>query len=834
MNNANCIGLNGRNELAQKLVQSYLDGYEEKIVLLTGMSGSGKSYVVNTVIKQLEQRHARPINAYINRGDTFVPAGRKILFPSINVVSLSIGTPMITVGAGVGWQDSNTQYQCVKKILRRGLRSNTLFCIDNLSDADSKIKLFTRLIAENITEFESEFNKKIFLLLTDMNSDSFSRHILGGPSSVEHIALEPYQENDIIAYLKKEHLSVTITEEFLKNITRIKKISAGNLRLVDFLFADLQLQRNDYFDALEKVVNYRLAKLKSSGQKSNVIEADMEDIILSSALSLGKFTPLEISEITNKDGTVVSNSLDIAKKEVFIDKDQSCFYEFHCPEIQSVLREKGINERKERLLYYYRYYTETEQDNYYFRGYYLAVFSNKLTPQAFALLCLAYTSAQRLLDYDLLNRIRELFEIYADAQKKDEFKKIVDFYDMLSQPDVNADDLYCTYCEITQLSFEFPLKGELARACFHFFYVSYSENERYLSTLLNECLQYAQNELSLSSFTNPIELKASDETIIRLAIIYEIAPYILDVKNNIDQFNDLYTLSEQFSLKSGTKRDKGLALYIRNVFNRKAFLFVNPTQCEIYYRMAKQYFSENQIWDEYCLTLICQAGTNIVIQKYKEAQDCCNSALKTAEIEGIELPQPAKIKNNLLIAQFLEFEQEPHSPQEYAVKAERISELLEQELHEVPCATEFVILTNLCSLCLYCDDDISYRRYKNSIEKLLKCTDVSDVSDENIDDFYRYYFVWFEVYRALRDRKWDTAKKLFRAIDGFVPALFKHQENFWDKKNTALHNLIVAKKVPSAFEFCNKLVVTERRETLLSKFFFRGLMLSDLQYTSYQ
>ncbi|MVB10532.1 hypothetical protein CAFE_12250 [Caprobacter fermentans] len=423
---------------------------------------------------------------------------------------------------------------------------------------------------------------------------------------------------------------------------------------------------------------------------------------------------------------------------------------------------------------------------------------------------------------------------YAVTQQLNEFMEIRNFYDMLSQSPTTGDNTYSIYCKLKQFDFELPLKAELARACFHFFYTMTQTNDKYQKMLLNECLQYAKNKLMLSNFINPIQLKPADETIIRLTIVYEIAPYILDVRNDIDEFNLLYTLSQQLSIESRAKGEKGLAQYIQNIFNRKAFLFANPTQCEIYYERAKKYFSECQIWDEYCITLVCQAGTDIVIQKYQEAQICCNSAAEIADREGIMLPQPAKINNNLLIAQFLEFEQNSSNQQECATKAKNTRLLLAQELQGTPCATEFVILTNLCSLCLYCDDDASYSNYKDKIENLMQCTDVSDVSDENIDDFYRYYFVWFEAYRALRDKKWELAEKLFHKIDGFIPALFKKQEIFWEKKNAALKRLILSKEVLSAYDFCIHLVQTDRRETVLSKFFFRGLMLSDLQYTSYQ
>ena len=51
-------------------------------------------------------------------------------------------------------------------------------------------------------------------------------------------------------------------------------------------------------------------------------------------------------------------------------------------------------------------------------------------------------------------------------------------------------------------------------------------------------------------------------------------------------------------------------------------------------------------------------------------------------------------------------------------------------------------------------------------------------------------------------------------------------------KNTAVGNLIMNQKKVSGYEFSTKLVQCRFRERELSRFYHRGLMLSDLQYTS--
>ena len=70
-------------------------------------------------------------------------------------------------------------------------------------------------------------------------------------------------------------------------------------------------------------------------------------------------------------------------------------------------------------------------------------------------------------------------------------------------------------------------------------------------------------------------------------------------------------------------------------------------------------------------------------------------------------------------------------------------------------------------------------------------------------------------------------------LPGFIPALFKKQEKFWEMKDQALADVIRKRISMSAYDFCHNLVHVNRKENTLSRFFFRGLMLSDLQYTSY-
>ena len=828
----NSSGLSGREKLFDELNQAYKNGNAHKVVLLTGPSGCGKSYVVNKVA--VECNKTSHICSYIDYGDSFSSPSRIGTPSKLNSLSVSIGMPLFSVGLGGGTQRDETQYNYIKSLLKKSRNTTFLFCLDGLSTAHSTVKEIVKILLYHCEDLESKLSIRIYFLFTD-NHEDFCMGFVPHAEAVTHIELEPYNTDDFLNYLRTKHNNLQFDDEIVENIHEIQKISNGNLALANFLFVDITNQSREYFQALEKVVKNRLVQLKKDGKQQEISETEMEDVILSSALSLQKFTTVEISGVTQRTDNAVATSLDVAKKDAFVDKDFDCFYDFCCPEVKSILAEQGIQKRKERLLCYYKYYTENEQDEYYIRAFYLANYFDSILPQAFALFGLAFASGVSRSDIDLIAKVDSAMRKYGNSEQIAQFETIRSFYEQLSETDKSVDHktLNASYQKLSRESFEAPLKAELARSYFCYLYRTRPYFDETLKEIYYECLPYVDKEIALTDFRNSIGFETNDETIVRLNILYTIAPYILDVLNDVQSFTRLHQLSKEMSRRCRSKSARGLAQYIENVFNRKAFLFVNQMQCGPYYDAARAYFSKNEIWDEMCLTLVCQAGTDIVIQKYDDAIACCKEATKIADQNGITLPQPEKLQNNFLIASFLKAEAETKNERICIGKAKETINQLKKLLHKSQRTAEYVILTNLCSLCLYCGDDTGYLKYKKDLQNQMQCTDVSDVKDTDIDDFYRYYFAWFEAFRMLRDENWDQAEQVYQNIKGFVPALFQKQEVFWNLKEQALEKLITNHTSPSSYEFCHSLVCVGRRENTLSKFFFRGLMLSDLQYTSY-
>ena len=69
------------------------------------------------------------------------------------------------------------------------------------------------------------------------------------------------------------------------------------------------------------MVTYRLGELKKNGLTRNVNEYDMEDIILSSSISLKSFGSQEIASITHKETNTVRESLYLAQKQALSEKN---------------------------------------------------------------------------------------------------------------------------------------------------------------------------------------------------------------------------------------------------------------------------------------------------------------------------------------------------------------------------------------------------------------------------------------------------------------------------------------------------------------------------------
>lgn len=813
-------GLDGRNTLIEELKEKYSAKSAESIILIQASRGQGKSYVVNKLKEEIPHKE---FTVFLNYEDELRTESAYKGIKKINSIELSGGVASVSIGFSIGWSNESSQYEKIRNMFASYLKKNILICVDNIENISDEMRFMILQIIKNIKRLENDYKKKIFVLITS-TLDIYNDNILEYTISNKLIKLPKYTLNDVEKFFK--------LQERLINADNIKiySLCQGNLNLADFLYDEMCIQNNNYLETLSDVVNRRLAILKLQGEQKELSSNDIEDIIFSASLAIKKITAQLLNNIVEKKVSLITQGLDIACEEYLLEKDWKRYYVFISDEIQEYIAELSIERREDLLISYYNYYTQNEPDEYYIRAHYIYKYQGHLNDLSETLFLLAYSFAKKLSDDPKIKMIEKIFcSTNVDENRRLHFEKIRNFYDdIMNEADwskigFDYEELENTYLDMTVLA-------EVSCEYFGLLYRKTPMNTPTASRLLNKCIGYAENELIIDNAEIEGILQI-DEKILRLKIIYDIAPCVLDQRNDYDMFQKLYNLSKELNGNKISKKQKNLSEYIENVFNRKAFLFVNQASCDIYYEKAKKYFGKNEIWLEYYITLVCQAGTYIVIQEFEKAIQISQKVKKECEERQISLPQIEKLYNNEAIAEFLLAELGTMANAKRAAKKSlsKLKKLINKEAN----ATQFVIYTNICSLCLYIDDRKQYYKYKSMFEKIYNCKNLADTTDESIDDFYRYYFAWFELYCALNDDNWNDAEKIADSLINFVPALFRKQEIFWDKKLSAVKELIKNKEKKNAYDFCNNLVQIKRQEQILSKFFYRGLMLSDLQYTSY-
>jgi len=816
--------LKERELIASKLADQYITQTSPNVIFIQAGYGQGKSYIIECLLNAL--KNYKDIETYRNIDNEFISGSQNII-SNINSLNVSGGAYGFSFGLGVGWNNNNSDYAKIRNILSKKFKNNILICLENISDVSDEIRFFTTSIIKNILKLQNEFKKKIFLLITD-SQESYQDIIYAYTNSYRKIKLPAYTKEDIKNFLSMKKSVLDISEERLEYIWTL---SQGNLDLVDFLFEEVLINEQEYISTLRDVVVKRIALIKNQGEKCELGGKKMEEIVFSASLALKKFSASFITNIVNEKISDVETGLNIIRQEAILKKDIKNYYDFISIDIQNYITEITLEKHESLLISYYNFYTKNEQDEYYFRAYYIYKYWNQMCPHAFSLFILAYSSAKQTSDNIKIDKIENIMKQKQVNEKyKEMFEIICEYYNILFEQS-SIEEVEQAYKNITRkYSWELPVKAEITYEYFYYIYKNTDLDKVTYHNTLNDCINYALNELIIDTQDTTI-IKPIDETILRLKIIYGISPCVLDIFNDYDTFNLLYHKSQELSSNSNTKH--GIGEYIENVFNRKAFLFANQAACSIYYEKAKKYFERNEIWDEYYITLVCQAGTDIVIQEFDEAIELCNQAEEESNEKNIKIPQIEKLYNNRIIAEFLLKEQTVKTPQKAIIFAKTAIRELKKLITKEKNATQFVIYTNICSLYLYIGNDKQYIIFKNKLEKLYGCDDISDITDQNIDDFYRYYFAWFELYRIINCKNWEKALQQISQLDNFIPALFRKQEIFWQEKNNAVRAIIESHENINPYDFCHNLVKTKRNAQSLSKFFFRGLMLSDLQYTSY-
>jgi len=814
MNNR-IITLQDRKIVAMELAESLKA--QPRNVVLVGNHGTGKKYVISNISEELQKTTGHSVLCFV--GDQIVEVGEQYK-PTKSEFSFSL-----SIYLGVSWNEvekGNTKTNYILNCLRTIKSKSILIAIPDFQSCPSEVKDFINIICTNQTFFQEQLNKQISIIISSMHTIDEFRNLF------ETFEFSPYSVENIEEYVKSVlGYNKPIDDEKIK-FERMQEICCSDLNLVNLLYRDLLQNSSSFSCSLSELVKQRLSALKTEGARKAISPEDLEEVILSCALSVEQFTRQEISEITERHEEIVNNSFYLSVENSLLAQITYDQFDFVSDEIKAILQQEMMRKHNSRLLSFYNYLTINRADEYLLRAYYLIRYERSVSEVSFTLLILATAKAALFNDCWTYEKILSILRDYGNQTMIHQYTLISQAYTKHCEKQYEESNKLISRCEMQNMT-EVG-KSEINRIKFKNFYLSNQDPTYEDKQSLVYLIKVVTEGLKLPRINGAVEV---DESIQRLRIIYDIAPFILDRQNNYELFQTLYDKSREIMRQDGGRTKNAMTVkYITSIFNRKAFLFANPMQAMPYYEEAKVFFGKHRIWDEYCITLICQAGTCLACFEYEMACRLCEEALGICQEKSITLSHPKKLENNYELAKFLVFEDRCKDVYKIEKYALTLAAKFDNLAGEKPCGTKHVILTNAASLYLYGGDIENYLKIKKRIEKSLNCYDVSDISDQSVNDFYRYHFAWFELFYRMQVDDWQACENIFSMLNDFLPALFQKQENIWKMKNTAAQELIRWRKKVSGYEFSMKLVSCRFRERELSRFYHRGLMLSDLQYTS--
>lgn len=807
------------NDLIESINESFSCETSKNLVIY-GSYGLGKHYILNEFCNLFHTK----FSIYNFIGDKLQPYNKKM---SKYVVDFSFSLEYF---AGISLSINQNKMSLIESIIssfKKIKKQNILLIVPDYQNLSIENKKILEMIInyKNVIEENTKSKLNILISFSTLNNELLDFE------TFEKIHFLPYDSSNIAFYLcKTKKIKSEMIKDFELKIDKIKVLSNSNLDLIDLIYEDILF--NDYNSklTLNNLISKRIELIKVSAQTKGIDPKIIEDIIFTCSLCYKTFNESQIDSITHYDNKTIIDIINMSLVESLIKEIDLKKYIFSSEDIKKDIEQFYFASYHPRFIDYYNYITMNNIDNYFFRGYYLFKGTQKIDLNSFSLLLLALSDAQIIEDQEIVNEVIGIcsfdkkvldftneFIAALNFQKTGEYLKSSKILNKL----VNMLPSSATvlYFEIKRLLFKNNISSK-----------NFSDDQNLIYEELIACVREKHLYLNISTPYMRIE-----ELSLKLKIIFEIEPYVLDNMGNYDLFQELFqTCNAIIELLQRQSILNKSSQYIKYTFYRKAFLFANPNSCNFYYNEAKKYFQEHNFKLQYIMTLISQAGTNIANQEFDYSIDLLRQAQKELQVSQIILPQPEKLENNRIISVFLKKELEYgdsiNTIFEYAKKSiNQLKKLLLTAEH----STKNVILTNLASLSLYIHNIPLYLEVKAEIEKSLNCQDVSDVFNFNVNDFYRYHFAWDEIYRGMLENQWDECAKKADDLTDFVPALFKKQELVWTLKIEAIKKLIKEKKILNGYEFCNKLVKYSFVPNKPVLFFSRGLMLSDLQYTSY-
>ncbi|MBF0715981.1 DNA repair protein [Gemelliphila palaticanis] len=762
-----------QNHKAQKSLSLYVP-FEDSL---------SKALAFDNISQELSQIviNGNGTELYSDFGDNDITDKYKLSFKEkfLKPISMSINHSIPGFGtAGISLKYDSAEIE--KKILNNSNSYRLIFLIQHWEWLGNELKLFFIRLINNISSYEKKYNKSIIIVVGGMelkNSDiNFSKNF-----DIHHFEL-----NDLKDTLGSILQNSSISDDLVDTLYPLTK---GNLEKI-YNFISL----SHHNSKIEKLLDDLLNKIETDFRENKI---DIDFIYQLSVLP-EYFNPYDAEEYFNLKTFQIEKAIDILKKLLVLIpvKNRTNFYSLILIMKDKLLLtvEKG---QKEIYRRYYYYLCVKDPFNYRLKIEILA----KLKESQEDLLSLYLLWYEHLLNQNdnLKSEKNSLYrlEFLVDENKSKFFKCIKYQY----KDDTNS--LYKEILPESSLLSSILLKND----------INFQGNTSQSFSFHSLCDTLYENILSESSKDVIIE------PIHYLSCIYMLLPHLIDKLNEIDKFQ---VLNENIVKKFYITKDiEQSAQYLKNIYLRKSFLYKDNDRSINDANRALKFFIDVDDKIEQYYTLGSLLGLLLVSSDYDQANQV------KQEIESLsaehKLPLYWKSKNNFVL---LDFFSEVKGDFDYW-KSQFESIITEYEVNDV---SKHLIYTNLCSISLYYSKTKEYRDYKKILEELMGVEDLADLDDASIDDFYRYYFGWFEFCLLLLENKYQQAKNKYNQLEGFYPVIFESDKKLLVEKHRR-YKKIFELNVKTGKEF-SEFLSQSKFSSREWNYFRRGLMLTDIQYTS--
>lgn len=800
--------MKSRSEAAERILNS-IKNNESHVFLVSGSKGSGRRYILNLVENALYVDYKL---FSIFDGDIY-QINKKHRVLNISTVALSL-TYYAGIAVTFAKNDKTKLNYIISNLKGYAFKKKpACFIISNVDALNSITADFVITLIDNVDYISKQIHQPIFILLSS-NKDYTPQYRVD-----VQIELQDYDKADLTNYLVNCH-NYLINNEFAEKVNTLYELCGANFHLVNAFHKDVFSSAHSY--DIDTILHKKMIEYLNNANLAQLTKYEMRQIIEISALSLKSFNKKIIAKVSEISEKNVEICLKYAKEEYFLEQFLNG-YDFISEEIKRALAQEAVQNYRTRLIAFYNYITENHEDDYLQRLLYLMQIDEEHIEVKLALAFLSLQRASLLHDNETTNKIKKYF--IGDFRVQDafiSFNNALELYDkgqyLLSNACIDS---------LLEETHSPVLCAVILRQKFKNLQLSHAPTKA-LKLIASQLYELILHPLKYNLEEPFYDF---DERVLRLSIIYDLAPYYLDDENDRDTFTHLCDLGEIIYRKIATSSGEcAYAEFLTNIFYRKAFLYVGPEQSIVYYNKALHFFESNKIYDQAAMTLSGRAGMEIAYGDYEQAIKDCILAEKFVKQYSLVIPEVEKIKNNLYVAQFLSYEKKEDEYQKISDFALETIHKLNKIIPDAPSALKHVVLTNIASLSLYRGDLASYNNTKSLLEKSLKCRNVSDIYDVNVNDFYRYYFAWFEFYAQALEQNWDNASQIVDSLEDFCAALLNNEAKHKARILVA-KNILKSKNLPSPYHYCKHFA--QDKPQISQNIIIRGLMMSDLQFTSY-